>query len=68
MLKNISKLQGVQKLNNKEQKEIKGGLNSSRCPIYTPRQCRGCGGFPLSNGCCLGTQDVHACLTGGGPA
>ena len=66
MLKKISKLNGVQKLNNKEQKGIKGGQNDSRCPIYTARECRGCGGFPLSNGCCLGTGEVHACLTGGG--
>lgn len=64
MLKKISKLQGVQKLNRKEQKEIKGGKGSARCPIYTPAECTGCGGFPIFNGCCLGTQEVHQCLTG----
>ncbi len=66
MLKKILNLNGVQKLNNKEQREIKGGLDDSRCPIYTARECRACGGFPLSNGCCLGTQAVHSCLTSGG--
>ena len=66
MLKKISNLQGVQKLNSKEQKEIKGGKDAARCPIYTPTECLNCGGFPLFNGCCLGTQQVHQCLTGFG--
>ena len=64
MLKKISKLNGVQKLNNKEQKDIKGGLNDSRCPTYPPSRCTACGGFPVFNGCCLGTQATHICLTG----
>lgn len=64
MLKNISKLNGVHKLNNKEQKEIKGGQNNYGCPIYTARECRKCGGIPFNDedGCCLGSPEVQACL------
>ena len=46
-------------LNKAEQKSINGGAN---CPIYAPSCCTSCGGYPLSNGCCLGTPAVHACL------
>ncbi|CAL2113336.1 conserved protein of unknown function [Tenacibaculum sp. 190130A14a] len=50
-----------QKLNKEAQKQINGGTG---CPTYEPSRCLACGGFPLSNGCCLGTMQTHACLTG----
>ncbi|WP_299106608.1 hypothetical protein [uncultured Tenacibaculum sp.] len=50
-----------QKLSKESQKQINGGAS---CPTYPASQCMACGGFPLSNGCCLGTAQTHACLTG----
>ncbi|WP_299679006.1 hypothetical protein [uncultured Tenacibaculum sp.] len=51
-------------LNKKEQQEISGGLISVTCPQYSAQQCLSCGGFPRTNGCCLGFAETHCCLTG----
>ena len=61
-MKKLTNLKGVNKLSKTAQKNISGGKSS--CPIYSARRCRRCGGYPLPNGCCLGTPEVHACLTG----
>ncbi len=66
MLKSILNLKDAQTLSKEEQRSVNGGSNKASCPIYTPRECRSCGGYPLPNGCCLGTQATHLCLTGGG--
>ena len=65
MLKNILNLKDVQIMDRKEQKLVNGGNSKSSCPTYTREKCLGCGGYPLSNGCCLGTIETHACLGGG---
>ena len=56
---NLTNLKGVKTLNRNEQKSTIGG-----CPTYTASQCLNCGGYPLPNGCCLGTEETHSCLTG----
>jgi len=61
-MKKLSNLKGVKTLNKKEQQNINGG--GFGCPIYSSQECITCGGYPLSNGCCLGTQLTHDCLTG----
>ena len=45
-------------LNKAEQQTIQGGM----CPQIDPLECSLCGGFPLTNGCCLGTQFTWDCL------
>ena len=64
MLKNILKLDGAHKLSKDEQKSTLGGGGNLKCPTYPPSQCISCGGWSLPNGCCLGTQETHCCLTG----
>ncbi len=44
-----------------EQKQINGGAS---CPTYSAKRCLACGGYPLPNGCCLGTTETHQCLSG----
>lgn len=46
-------------LDKAEQQTIQGG---SSCPQIDPDKCTRCGGFPLTNGCCLGDQNTWACL------
>ena len=46
-------------LDKAEQKSIQGGAG---CPQIDPGKCTSCGGFPLSNGCCLGDQFTWICL------
>ncbi|MHA7056403.1 hypothetical protein ACWGOQ_0004235 [Aquimarina sp. M1] len=64
MLKNILDLKDAQTLSKEEQRSVNGGSNRASCPTYTPEECLGCGGYPLSNGCCLGTRETHMCLSG----
>lgn len=65
MLKNILNLEGAQELSKNEQKmTLGGGSGNGFCPTYPASQCSNCGGFPLPNGCCLGTNETHCCLTG----
>ncbi|CAM1342460.1 hypothetical protein [Tenacibaculum amylolyticum] len=59
MKKSISNLGKA--LNRAEQKQINGGAN---CPTYPANECTACGGYPLPNGCCLGTVQTHVCLGG----
>lgn len=42
-----------------EQQSITGGMS---CPQIDPDKCLRCNGFPLTNGCCLGTAATWACL------
>lgn len=51
-------------LNKSEQQTINGGAG---CPTYPADRCRSCGGFPVPNGCCLGTYETHVCLSGINP-
>jgi len=64
MLKSILNLKNAQTLSKEAQKSVNGGMNQARCPIYTPQECQACGGYSLPNGCCLGTQETHQCLSG----
>ncbi|MFY7670383.1 hypothetical protein ACOSP6_04795 [Tenacibaculum sp. MEBiC06402] len=59
MKKSILKLGKT--LEKSEQKQINGGAS---CPTYPASRCLACGGYPLSNGCCLGTMETHQCLRG----
>jgi hypothetical protein len=42
-----------------QQVQINGGAN---CPTYPASRCLACGGHPLTNGCCFGSMQTHACL------
>ena len=64
MLKNLLNLKNVQTLSKTEQQLVNGGSSKSSCPTYTRQECLDCGGYPFSNGCCLGTTETHACLNG----
>ncbi|MBW1295429.1 hypothetical protein [Aquimarina litoralis] len=65
MLKSILNLKDTQALSKEAQRSINGGtINGAKCPIYSPQECQKCGGYPLPNGCCLGTRETHMCLTG----
>ncbi len=61
-MKKITNLKGAKILNKKERQSINGG--GFGCPVYPSEKCLRCGGYPLPNGCCLGTQQTHDCLTG----
>ncbi|WP_299218027.1 hypothetical protein [uncultured Aquimarina sp.] len=62
MLKNILNLKDAQTLSKEEQRSVNGG-NLGICPNpVDPQLCRSCGGFPLSNGCCLGDQETIGCV------
>ena len=63
MLKNILNINGTQQLSKNEQQSINGG-GGTRCVTYPADKCTDCGGYPLLNGCCLGTSQTHCCLTG----
>ncbi len=61
-MKKLTNLKGIKFLNKNEQKSINGG--GTGCIIYSAQECTNCGGYLLPNGCCLGTSETHACLTG----
>lgn len=65
MLKHILKVNGIKRLNRSEQQEISGGFTPN-CTVYTESQCVNCGGGHLSSGCCMGSPQVHFCLSGSG--
>ncbi|WP_299762324.1 hypothetical protein [uncultured Dokdonia sp.] len=55
MLKKISKLKGVKKLEVASQKEVNGGFSAScRCsgPLLSPCSCNGRSGWCLGGGYC----------------
>ena len=58
-MKNLQNLKGVKALSKTQQKAINGGAS---CPTYPASECINCGGFPVPNGCCLGTHETHCCL------
>ncbi len=64
MLKNILNLKNAQTLSKDQQKSVNGG-NLGACPNPVDAQkCQSCGGYPLPNGCCLGTRETHMCISG----
>ena len=64
MLKSILNLKDTQTLSKEAQRSVNGGTVRATCPTYSPQECQACGGYPLPNGCCLGTRETHMCLTG----
>lgn len=67
-MKNLMNLDGIKALSKEEQKTINGGSHAMEgCPTYPASACLACGGYPLPNGCCLGTEETHCCLSGNCP-
>ena len=63
-MKKLKNLKGVNQLSKSQQKTIQGGQGSASCPTIPASECISCGGFPLPNGCCLGTEQTWCCLRG----